>query len=66
LAQAGVAALTSYVSGPAVAGVVVGIALLGIVMILALVARYLLVSKTPPTGLIFRWLAGKAPESRLK
>jgi hypothetical protein len=66
LAQAGVAALTPYLSGPAVAGVIVGIVLFGIVVILALVAKYLLVSKTPPTGLIFRWLAGKAPESRLK
>jgi hypothetical protein len=66
LAQACVAALTPYLSGPAVAGVVVGIALIGIVVILAFVAKYMLVSKTPPTGLIFRWLTGNAPESRLK
>lgn len=66
LAQAGVVALAPYVSGPAVAGVTVGIVLLGIVVILALVAKYLLDSKTPPTGLVFRWLMGNAPESRLK
>jgi hypothetical protein len=66
LAQAGVMALTPYVSGPAVAGLAVGIILLGIVVILALGAKYLLISKTPPTGLVFRWLAGNAPESRLK
>ena len=66
LAQACVVALAPYVTGPAVAGVVVAILLLGIVVILALVAKYLLVSKTPPTGLVFRWLMGNAPESRLK
>lgn len=66
LAQAGVAVLTPYVSGPAVAGLSVGIILLGIVVILALGAKYLLVNKTPPTGLVFRWLTGKVPESRLE
>jgi putative superfamily III holin-X len=66
LAQAGVTALTPYMSGPAVAGLTVGIILLGIVVILALGAKYLFVSKTPPTGLVFRWLTGNVPESRLE
>ena len=66
LAQAGVAALTPYVSGPAVAGLSVGIALLVIVGILALVAKSLLVNKTRPVGLVFRWLAGDEAESSLK
>ena len=66
LAQACVAALTPYMSGPAVAGLAVGIVLLVIVGVLALVAKHLLVSKPPPTGLVFRWLAGNAPESSLE
>ena len=66
LAQAGVVALSPYVSSPAVAGVAVGFVLLGIAVILAFLAKYLLVSKTPPTGLVFRWLAGNMPESKLK
>ena len=66
LAQACVVALTPYVSGPAVAGLAVGIVLFGIVVILAFAAKYLLFSKTPPTGLVFRWLTGKVLESRLK
>ncbi len=66
LAQAGVAALTPYVTGPAVAGLVVGIALLVIVVVLALVAKSLLINKTRPVGLVFRWLAGDESESGLK
>ena len=66
LAQAGVAALTPYVSGPAVAGLAVGIALLVIVLVLALVAKTLLVNKTRPVGLVFRWLTGDESESGLK
>lgn len=66
LAQAGVAGLMPYVSGPAVAGLIVGIALLVIVAVLALVAKALLVNKTRPIGLIFRWLSGDASESALK
>ncbi|CAN0514046.1 unnamed protein product, partial [Phaeothamnion confervicola] len=48
LAQAGVAALTPYVSGPAFAGLAVGFALLAIVVVLALVAKTLLINKTRP------------------
>ena len=66
LAQAGVAALTPYVSGPAVAGMAVGIALIVIVAILALVAKSLLVNKTRPIGLVFRWLTGDETESAVK
>jgi Putative Actinobacterial Holin-X, holin superfamily III len=66
LAQAGVAGLTPYVSGPAVAGLGVGIVLLVIVAVLALVAKTLLVSKTRPVGLVFRWLTGEESESSLK
>ncbi len=66
LAQAGVAALTPYVSGPAVAGLAVGFALLVIVVVLALVAKTLLISKTRPVGLVFRWLTGDESESNLK
>lgn len=66
LAQAGVAALTPYVSGPVIAGLAVGIILLVIVVALALLAKSLLVNKTKPIGLIFNWLAGSAPESSLK
>jgi len=66
LAQAGVAALTPYVSGSAVAGLAVGIALLVIVAILALVAKTLLVNKTRPVGLVFRWLTGDESEGDLK
>lgn len=66
LAQAGVAALTPYVSGPAVAGLAVGITLLVIVAVLALVAKNLLVNKTRPVGLVFRWLTGDESESGLK
>lgn len=66
LAQAGVAALTPYVSGPAVAGLAVGVALLVVVAILALVAKALLVNKTRPVGLVFRWLIGQDTESSHK
>lgn len=66
LAQAGVAALAPYVSGPAVAGLAVGIALLFIVAVLAFVAKTLLVNKTRPVGLVFRWLTGDESESNLK
>lgn len=66
LAQAGVAALAPYVSGPAAAGLVVGIALLFIVAVLAFVAKTLLVNKTRPVGLVFRWLTGDESESSLK
>jgi hypothetical protein len=66
LAQAGVAALTPYVSGPAMAGLVVGIALLLIVVVLALVAKSLLFNKTRPIGLVFRWLTGDETEGGLK
>lgn len=66
LAQAGVAALMPFVSGPAVAGLAVGIALLVIVLILALAAKNLLVSKTRPIGLVFRWLTGHETEGSLK
>ena len=66
LAQTGVAALTPYASGPAVAGLTVGLIMLVIVAVLALVAKHLLISKTPPAGLIFRWLASDTSESSLK
>jgi Putative Actinobacterial Holin-X, holin superfamily III len=66
LAQAGVAALMPYVSGPAVAGLAVGFALLVIVVVLALVAKTLLINKTRPVGLVFRWLTGDESESSLK
>jgi hypothetical protein len=48
LAQACVTMLTPYVSGPAVAGLIVGIFLLAVVMILALVAKHSLVRKLSP------------------
>jgi hypothetical protein len=66
LAQACVTALTPYVGSPAVAGLAVGIALLLIVVVLALVAKTLLVNKTRPVGLVFRWLTGDESESSLK
>ena len=66
LAQACVTALTPYVSGPVIAGLTVGIILLVAVVILALTVKHLFVSKTPPTGLVFRWLAGDKPEGSLK
>ena len=66
LAQAGVAALTPYVSGPAIAGLLVGVILLIIVGALALLAKNLLVNRTKPIGLVFRWLAGNPPESSRK
>ena len=66
LAQAGVAALTPYVSGPAIAGLAVGIILLVIVVALALLTKSLLINKTRPIGLVFRWLAGDEAESSLK
>jgi len=66
LAQACVAALMPYVSGPAVAGLAVGIALIVIVAILALVAKSLLFNKTRPIGLVFRWLTGDETESGVK
>jgi hypothetical protein len=66
LAQACVAALMPYVSGPAVAGLIVGVILLIVVVALALLAKGLLVNKTRPIGLVFRWLEGNSPESSLK
>lgn len=66
LAQACVAALMPYVSGPAIAGLAVGIILLILVVALALLAKSLLVNKTRPLGLVFRWLAGNATESGRK
>jgi membrane protein len=55
LAQACVAILTPFVSGPAVAGLIVGLVLLAVVVILALVAKHFLVRKMPPmTSLIGR------------
>lgn len=66
LAQACVVALMPYVSGPAIAGLAVGIILLILVVALALLAKSLLVNKTRPLGLVFRWLAGNATESGLK
>ena len=66
LAQACVAALIPYVSGPAIAGLAVGIVLLVIVGVLGLLAKSLLVNKTRPVGLVFRWLTGDESESSLK
>ena len=66
LAQAGVAALLPYVSGPAIAGLAVGIILLVVVAALALLAKSLLVNKTRPMGLVFRWLAGTTPEGGME
>lgn len=66
LSQACVSALTPYVSGPAAAGLIVGVALLVIVVILALVAKSLLFNKTRPIGLVFRWLAGDETEGSQK
>ncbi|HUQ35650.1 MAG TPA: phage holin family protein [Aestuariivirga sp.] len=66
LAQACVVGLMPYVSGPAVAGLIVGVILLIIVVALALLAKGLLINKTRPIGLVFRWLAGNGPESSLK
>ena len=60
LAQACVIALVPYVDSQILAGVTVGIVLLGAVVLLALIAQHLLTRKTPPKGLIFRWLAGDA------
>ena len=64
LAQACVSALVPYVSSQAVAGLVVGAILLAVVLVLGFIAQHLLLRKTPPSGLIFRWLAGDARESR--
>jgi len=66
LAQAGVSALAPYVSSEAVAGLIVGTGLLAVVLVFALIARYLLLRKTPSSGLIFRWLSGNASESGSK
>ena len=66
LALACVSALTPFVSGQAVAGVIVSVGLLAVVLVLALIARHLLLRKTPSSGLIFRWLSGDAAESSLK
>ena len=52
LAQACVAILTPFVSGPAVAGLIVGLILLVVVVILALVAKHLLVRKKPPMAAV--------------
>lgn len=66
LAQACVVALMPYVSGPAIAGLAVGLSLLLIVAALAIIAKSLLVSKNRPIGMVFRWLAGTLPESSAK
>ena len=66
LAQAGVSALVPYVGSQAVAGTIVGVGLLVVVLVLALIARHLLLRKTPSSGLIFRWLSGDASESSSK
>jgi hypothetical protein len=66
LAQACVAGLMPYVSGPAVAGLAVGLCLLLVVAVLAVLAKSLLVSKKRPIGMVFRWLAGIMPESSVK
>ena len=66
LAQACVSALVPYVSSEAVAGAIVGAGLLAVVLVFALVARHLLLRKTPSSGLIFRWLSSDASESGLK
>ena len=50
LAQACVTMLAPHVSGPAIAGLIVGIILLVVVVILALVAKHLLLKKLPPMG----------------
>jgi hypothetical protein len=65
LAQAGVSALVPYVGNQPVAGVIVGGGLLAVVVVFALIARHLLLRKTPSSGLFFRWLSGDA-ESSLK
>lgn len=65
-AQAGVIALVPYVNSELLAGVTVGLILLGIVVMLALTAWHLLAHKTPPRGLIFRWLMGDARERPLR
>jgi hypothetical protein len=66
LAQACVAALMPYVSGPAIAGLAVSLGLLLIVAVMALLAKSLLVSKQRPLGMVFRWLSGTIPESSAK
>lgn len=63
LAQAIVNALVPYFSSQTVSGLIVGVILLTVVVILGFVARYLLLRKTPPSGLIFGWLAGDSSES---
>jgi hypothetical protein len=65
-AQAGVMALVPYVNSELLAGVTVGLILLGIVAMLGLTARHLLAHKTPPRGLIFRWLMGDVRERPLR
>ena len=66
LAQACVVALMPYVSGPAIAGLAVGLSLLLVVAVLAIIAKSLLVSKQQPIGMVFRWLSGTLPESGTK
>jgi hypothetical protein len=66
LAQACVVALKPYLDSQILAGVIVGLILLGVAMLLAFTARYLLIRKTQPTGMIFRWLAGDVKERRSK
>jgi len=66
LAQACVSALMPFVSSQAIAGIIVGIGLLAVAVVLALIARHLLLRKTPSSGLIFRWLSGDASESSVK
>lgn len=66
LAQAGAMALMPYFNSELVANATVGLVLMGVVVVLAFTACHLLARKTPPTGLIFRWLAGDARERMSK
>ena len=62
LAQTCVGALAPYMSSQILAGLTIGFILLVIFGVLLMLARYFLTRKTPPTGLIFDWLAGTARE----
>ena len=59
LAQAAVTALAHVLSGPAYAGLAVGIGLLFCVILLAFVARNLLSARhAQPSSLLLRWVTG--------
>ena len=62
LAQTCVRALAPYMSSQILAGLTIGLLLLVIFGALLMLARYFLTRKTPPTGLIFHWLAGTGRE----